>query len=234
MLQALTQLLILQNHDQQIQTLQRQADSLPKERDRLQKQILVQQENLQLKKLETQKIETARKKIDLDVQSQRQHIIKLKTQQQQTRKNEEYNAFSREIEGAEKLISSLEDEELERMEEYDKALKLWQQEAEIFKMRETEIQQEVLQMEAKLKTVERELAKQLAERASFLIGIPEDILARYERILPMKGNALAPLEHGNVCGGCHLTVMSQTALDCKSTNKFVNCENCGRFLYWAV
>lgn len=234
MLTALTQLLLLQHHDQQIQTLQHQANFLPKERDRLQKQILNQQETIQLKKTETQKIETSRKKIDLDVQSQQQHILKLRTQMQQTRKNEEYNALSHEIDQAQKIIANLEDQELERMEEYEKALKLWQHEAETLKLRENDFQQQILQIESQLKTVEQELTKQLAERLSFLTGIPEDILARYERLLPMKGNALAPLEHGNVCGGCHLTVMSQTALDCKSTNKFVNCENCGRFLYWPV
>ena len=232
MLAALTQLLQLQHHDQQIQILQRQADSLPKERDRLQQQILNQQQALQAKKLETQKVETARKKIDLDVQSQQQHIIKLRTQLQQTRKNEEYQALSHEIEQAEKLIISLEDKELEYMEEYEKALKLWNQEAETHKVKEQNTQQQIFQIEAQLKTVETELTKQLAERSSYLMGLPEEVLTRYERLLPTKGNALVSLEHGNVCGGCHLTVMSQTALDCKTKNKFVTCENCGRFLYW--
>lgn len=234
MLPALTQLLLLQHHDQRIQTFRRQIDSLPKERDRLKKQILTQQETLQNKKTETQKIETARKKIDLDVQSQQQHIIKLRTQLQQTRKNEEYNALSHEIEQAQNLIFSLEDQELERMEEYDKALKLWKQEAETIQFLESDIQKQISQIESQLTTVEKELDQKLTERVSLLNGIPEEILARYERLLSTKTNSLAPLEHGNVCGGCHLTVMSQTALDCKLNNKFVNCENCGRFLYWPV
>ena len=70
----------------------------------------------------TRQVEADRKKIDLDVQTKQAAIARYKSQQQQTRKNEEFAALNHEIEHAEKEISTLEDSELELMEAYDKGL----------------------------------------------------------------------------------------------------------------
>src|SRR5208282_6249399 len=73
-------------------------------------------------KNKTRLIETERKKIDLDVQTKQAAIARYRSQQQTTRKNEEFAALNHEIEHAEKEISALEDSELELMEAYDKGL----------------------------------------------------------------------------------------------------------------
>ena len=70
----------------------------------------------------TRQIEADRKKLDLDVQTKQAAIARYKSQQQLTRKNEEFSALNHEIEHAEKDISALEDSELELMEAYDKGL----------------------------------------------------------------------------------------------------------------
>lgn len=232
MLSTLNQLLRLQHHDEKIDALQRQNRNLPLEQSRLQQQLIHQQQALQAQKLETQKIEANRKKLDLEVQTQQQQINKLRSQLQQTRKNEEYSALLHEIEQAEKLITSLEDDELVLMEQYEKAMVHWNEEAKKNATKETAFQQQISQIEIQFKNVEKELAQLLSERASYLKEIPENILNRYERLRQSKADAIVPVEHRTVCGGCHLTLMTQTLVDCKTQNKIVSCENCGRFLYW--
>ncbi|MEZ5404785.1 MAG: C4-type zinc ribbon domain-containing protein [Verrucomicrobiia bacterium] len=232
MLETLNHLLLLQQHDKKIRALQRQKQNLPLEQTRLQQQLTHQQQSLQSQKLEAQKIEANRKKLDLEAQTQQQHIFKLRTQLQQTRKNEEYSALLHEIEQAEKSIVTLEDEELVLMEQYEQATAHWNEEAKKNNTKEKIFQEQINQMKDQLEGVEKELTQLLAERSAYLKNIPEDILNRYERLLQSKDDAIVPIEHRTVCGGCHLTLMSQTLLDCKTQNKMVSCENCGRFLYW--
>jgi predicted nucleic acid-binding Zn-ribbon protein len=60
-----------------------------------------------------------RKDSELDVGTRNQSINRLKTQQYETRKNDEFSAMGREIERFQQEISKLEDQELELMEQAD-------------------------------------------------------------------------------------------------------------------
>src|SRR5947208_16066573 len=60
-----------------------------------------------------------RKKLELDVGTRAETISRLKTQQYQTRKNDEFQAIGHEIERYENEIRKLEDQELELMIEAD-------------------------------------------------------------------------------------------------------------------
>jgi predicted nucleic acid-binding Zn-ribbon protein len=183
-------------------------------------------------KTKTRLIEAERKKIDLDVQSKQTAIARYKSQQQQTRKNEEFSALNHEIEHAEKDISTLEDAELELMEAYDKGL------AEV-----AVAQKELLAFQEKAKVKKAELEKRSATLAAELITaeekqaaaektVPEDVLARYRRILKSKRDvAIVPI-HGGACGGCHMKLTSQTVLTAKAAEALVACENCGRLVFW--
>jgi len=61
-----------------------------------------------------------RKKLELDVGTRTETISRLKTQQYQTRKNDEFQAIGHEIERYENEIRKIEDNELELMVEADK------------------------------------------------------------------------------------------------------------------
>ena len=65
-------------------------------------------------------MEVERKKLELDVGTRTESINRLKTQQYETRKNEEFRAMGNEIERYEKEIRQIEDQELELMEQTDK------------------------------------------------------------------------------------------------------------------
>jgi predicted nucleic acid-binding Zn-ribbon protein len=121
----------------------------------------------------------------------------------------------------------LEDSELELMEAYDQGL------AEV-----AVAQKELMAFAEKAKQKKAELEKRSAALAAELITaeekqeaaektVPEDVLARYRRILKSKKDvAIVPIR-GGACGGCHMKLTSQTVLSAK-----VACENCGRLVFW--
>ena len=82
-------------------------------------------------------------------------IARYKSQQQQTRKNEEFAALHHEIEHAEKDIVTLEDSELELMEAYDKGLvQVAEAQKELEKYRDGDAPKEQRNLEIKIKEAE--------------------------------------------------------------------------------
>jgi predicted nucleic acid-binding Zn-ribbon protein len=225
-------LLVLQERDTRVAALSAELESLPKQIAAVDDALEARTAKFDELKNRTRQVEADRKKIDLDVQSKKVAISRYRSQQQQTRKNEEFAALNHEIEHTEKEISVLEDSELELMEAYDKGL------AAV-----AEAQKELLQFQEKAKHKKSDLEKRTATLSAELIaakekqvsseqGVPEDALSRYRRILKSKKDvAIVPI-HGGACGGCHMKLTPQTILTARGAEHLVACENCGRLVYW--
>jgi predicted nucleic acid-binding Zn-ribbon protein len=225
-------LLVLQERDAKVTALTSELDGLPGEIEAVEQELAARTAKFDELKNNTRKIESERKKIDLEVQAKQGSIARYKSQQQQTRKNEEFAALNHEIEHAEKEILALEDKELELMEAYDQGL-----------VRVDAAQKELVQFQAKAKQKRADLEKRAAVVAAELVGakerqataekgVAEDVLPRYRRILKSKKDvAIVPINGGS-CGGCHMKLTSQTVLSAKTSEGVTACENCGRLLYW--
>jgi len=225
--------LVLQERDVRVTTLTAELESLPKQIAAVDDDLEARTAKFDEIKNRTRQVEADRKKLDLDVQSKQVAIARYRSQQQQTRKNEEFAALNHEIEHAEKEISALEDSELELMEAYDKGL------AAV-----AEAQKELLQFQDKAKHKKVDLEKRSATLSAQLIeaeekqaaaeqAVPEDALSRYRRILKSKKDvAIVPL-HAGTCGGCHMKVTPQTVLAARAAEELVSCVNCGRLVYWS-
>ncbi len=116
----LEQLLILQDRDQKIRQIRAEVKSLPLQRAQLDSQIAASAAALEALKLKAKQAEVERKKMELDVGTRTDSINRLKTQQYETRKNDEFQAIGHEIERYAKEIQQIEDQELELMEQLDK------------------------------------------------------------------------------------------------------------------
>jgi uncharacterized protein len=226
-------LLVLQERDGKVSALTSELDALPDQIAAVEREVASRTAKFDELKNRTRQIEADRKKIDLDVQTKQAAIARYKSQQQQTRKNEEFAALNHEIEHAEKEISALEDSELELMEAYDKGLAALEEAkkelmafTEKAKQKKSDLEKRSAALAAELVTAEEKQAE--AEKT-----VPEEVLPRYRRILKSKKDfAIVPVRHGS-CGGCHMKVTSQTVLAAKAGENLVSCENCGRLVYWA-
>ena len=175
-----------------------------------------------------------RKKLELDVGTRAESISRLKTQQYQTRKNDEFQAMGHEIDRYENEIRKIEDEELELMVQADKLkAELDAEEKKAGAVKES-IARQTMDLETKSKTLQSRLEELTRERAEIAGKIDEDLLGRFERLFKSKGDAVVvALEH-EVCTGCHMKVTTQTGHRVKAGKEIVSCENCGRILYDAV
>jgi predicted nucleic acid-binding Zn-ribbon protein len=232
MLDVIEKLLALQDRDQRLRAFQTELAHIPEERKSREKQISDSAARLEHSKTRVKQIEVDKRNLEGEAQIKRDAITRYKQQQLQTRKNEEYSALAHEIEAAEKNISSIEDRELELMDEAE-TLKPAVAEAE--KIHDTEkakIEQVLSSLTDKKSNLEARIAEIKGDRSRLTGGIDEDVLDRYDRLFKTKqGSAVVPLEH-EVCMGCHMKVTSQTAIEVKAQKDVVHCPQCGRMLYF--
>jgi predicted nucleic acid-binding Zn-ribbon protein len=213
---------------------------LTAELESLPKQIAAVDDDLEARKAKfdelknrTRQVEADRKKIDLDVQSKQIAISRYRSQQQQTRKNEEFAALNHEIEHTEKEISVLEDSELELMEAYDKGLAVVAEAQKELLLFQEKAKHKKADLEKRAATVSAELTAAEEKQAAAEQAVPEEALVRYRRILKSKKDvAIVPIQ-GGACGGCHMKLTPQTVLTARGAEKLVSCENCGRLVYWS-
>jgi predicted nucleic acid-binding Zn-ribbon protein len=232
MLETIEKLLILQDRDQKIRRVQGELAYIEPERQDLKAKATAAQAELENAKLRIKQIESARKDLELEVETKKQMIVRYANQQFQTRKNEEYRALAHEIETCKHDIFKIEDKEIELMEQAEAAQK--------DVLRATQATKDARQLEtnqeARLGAREQNLQKELAEletnREALAAAVDTAARSRYERLVRSKGeNVVVDVQHG-VCGGCHMKLPPQLLVTCQGQKELVGCSNCGRILYY--
>lgn len=230
----LEQLLVLQDRQQKIRQIENEIKTLPLQRKNLESQLATSAASVEERKQNARQVEIDRKKLELDVGTRTETIARLKTQQYQTRKNDEFQAMGHEIQRYEDEIRKLEDAELELMEQADKLkAEIEAAEKQAATTKES-ISRQLVDLETKSNTLEQRQSELVKERTQLAGKIDEDLLGRFERLFASKGDAaVVAIEHG-VCTGCHMKVTTATASNVKAGKEIVSCENCGRILYDAA
>lgn len=229
----LEQLLVLQDRQQKIRQIQTEIKNLPLQRQNLEAQLAASAAALGALKSKAQHLEMDRKTLELDAGTRRESINRLKTQQYETRKNDEFRAMANEIERYEKEVQSIEDHELELMDQAEKLKVEVTAEGEKASGVRESIARQMADIDQKGKTLESRLSELMAERTELAGKIDEDVLGRFERLFASKGDAaIVALDH-EICTGCHMKITTQTAHRVRNGKEIVSCEQCGRILYAA-
>jgi predicted nucleic acid-binding Zn-ribbon protein len=231
MLPEIEQLLVIQDRDQKIKAHQIELTSVPLERQRVEQTLKNRVEAFDQIKLRAKEIEVHRKKLELDANSRRDTIGKYKTQQSQTRKNEEFQTLGQSIARLEHEIEQIEDQEIELMEQGEVAAREIQQAEAELKASKTQTEQHLAALAKKQETLDQRLRETAAERETLAAAIDPDLLSRYQRLFTSKnGTPIVPVEH-EVCMGCHMKNTTTTVHRVKLAREIVYCEQCGRILY---
>ena len=227
----LEQLLILQDRQQKIRQIENEIRNLPLQRKHLESQLAESAASLETIKQKARQVEVDRKKLELDVGTRNESINRLKTQQYQTRKNDEFQAMGNEIKRYEDEIRKLEDAELELMEQADKLKVEVTAEEKKAAATKDSITRQTSDLGEKSKALESRLQGLSKERKELAEKMDEDLLNRFERLFGSKGDsAIVAIEHG-VCTGCHMKLTVATVKAAEGGKEIVNCEQCGRILY---
>ncbi len=231
MLEAIEKLLALQDRDQRLRTFRLELEAIPVERKTRERLIAEAAARLDQARTRAREIEVAKKNLQVEAASKREQIARYRTQQMQTRKNEEFTALAHEIEAAEKAVSGFEDQEIVLMEESETLVPQIAAADKAYLTEKQRLDTQIAALDEKESNLKERLAELEASRSALLEGIDEDLLERYERLFKTKnGHAVVALEN-DICTGCHMKVTTQTVVAVKSQKAIVSCPQCGRLLH---
>jgi uncharacterized protein len=228
---ALETLLILQDRDSKRHGLQAQLTAVPREVAAVEQKIASERAAIEAAKAEWHSLEAKKKGLENEIGSAEQKLAKYKTQQAAVRKNDEFQALGKEIEGTQATIVGFEEQELGVMYQIDEAKKR-------FAAAEAELKKNISGHEAKLKAlrerdanlrVELKAAEEEVGRAR--VPLPEPVMRQYDRIAVRTQPAVTAIRGGK-CTGCHLKVSSEVESDSRKGEKLAVCDQCGRIVWW--
>ncbi|MCF6312951.1 MAG: hypothetical protein L3J39_10920 [Verrucomicrobiales bacterium] len=225
-------LLILQDRDQKISGFQKQLAHIPD--DKVAAKTRLQGDELALEKCkqELQANEIEMKNLELDIDTRKESIARLKVQQFETKKNEEFRAMGTEIERYGQEVSDLEDRELELME-LGEQLKANSDAAKTaLAATQVLVDEELVDLASREKNLNKDLVILGKERTEVVEKLDEDTVEIFDRLMKNKeGLAVVALKQGQ-CSGCHVRVISATVVEAKREKALTHCENCGRIVYF--
>ncbi len=168
---------------------------------------------------------------ELDVQTKKDQIDKLRTQQMSLKTNKEFKAMSDEIEALERSIRRDEDREIEIMEKIEASNGSLREQRSALDAEQKEVDEDVKVFDERAGALREELDRLREERKALLDGIDPAWLQRYEAILQRRrGAAIVSCANG-VCGGCHMAVPPYQQHEARKQLEMVICGYCGRMLH---
>ena len=224
-------LLIVQDRDRRLIALAKDLEKLPQDEARAKTKLASDEAAVTKAHQALLDCELRVKKIELDAETRRTTIKRLKNQQFETRKNEEFVALGHEITRYEKELDQFETRELEAMEEVD-GFRTAMKAAEAARAQTRKLVEEdlasIAQRHERMKADQAEI---LAERGGLAAKVPDTLLALYTRLMKIKdGRAVAPMRDGR-CEGCHMKLIASTVMKVQASREIAQCEDCGRILY---
>lgn len=231
MLDEVRSLLILQDRDRRLLALAKDLEKLPQDEARAKTKLAGDEAAVTRAHDALVDCELRLKRLELDAGTRKTTIARLKTQQFETRKNEEYQALAHEVTRYEKDVDDLETRELELMEEMDTLrAELKSAEAALAHTRKL-VDEDLASITERHSRMEAEREEVKTERETLAARVPESIMPLYERLMKSKnGLALARMHEGK-CEGCHMKLIPSTVVAVQTGRELARCEDCGRILY---
>ncbi len=225
-------LLTLQERDLRLQELRKELERIPREQNLARERLAANQQAVDEAKASLQENEVAIKGVELDVGTRKESIARLKQQQFETRKNEEYQALGVKVTHYASEIDGLETRELELMERGD-ILKGELTDAEqALATTKRGVDEEVTTLQKRAENFTAQVEGLENEREQLLTGMDESLLSIYARLLKLRGApVVVQMNSDRQCLGCHVRATPATMVRVHAGKELVNCENCGRILY---
>lgn len=229
--EEIEKLLQLQDRDMKLQELRAEKEEQPRRLAALKASFQERGKDLAQTKEAFKAKQVEIKKIELEVESKKQNILKHSNQLFQVKSNEEYRALEKEISLEKSQSSDREDVILQDMMEVDEIKEKIKKLEENHAQDERELKEQETLIEERIKNLDVQIKQLQSERHNLEVRVREDILSVYNRVLKNKPESPVVPVNNYICMGCHMSLIHQTYADVKRCTELVHCENCSRILY---
>jgi predicted nucleic acid-binding Zn-ribbon protein len=232
-LEQLELLLQLQDVDVELSELEERRGLLPRDIEELELEKTRLRAELAEREEALEQVRKARSRKERELEDANARISDLRAKQLVIKTNAEYAALTHEIEFMKQEISDIEESVLELLEDVETTTADLDEIRKRVSEAESESEEKLGELRTRLAELEDDIAVKKDERLRISMRVEKPLLTRYDRILTSKGDcALAHVTDG-ACSGCYKSLPPQTILEVKRARGFVECDGCGRILYWS-
>jgi predicted nucleic acid-binding Zn-ribbon protein len=237
-------LIPLQELDLEIHRLKVQRAEKPRQLASSEEKVAHARKNLEALQAEIKALKLDGAKRELSVKEFDERIDKLQAQAMLARKNDEYQAFQKEISGIKADKSRVEDGLLDVYMQADEKAKLEKVRQEELRQAESDHAAARKKIEGEMAEDDRQIEERLARRSGIAAGVDQEIVKLYDRVLVAKddGLALAAVvkydtveDEGKVtywqCEGCGVGLNMQDVNLLMMGKDLQFCRNCSRIMY---
>lgn len=227
----------LQKKDSVIKTLKAEAAEVPEKIKALNDAFEDKKASMSAARGALMALQSKKKDMELRIAEAEQGIGKHQRELNMVKDNNAFKALLSEIDNDKAAKDELETGVIELLDEIEKA-------AEADKAVQAEVRTmegardgEIAALEASAKEIAARLAAAEAERGALSGKIEPGLLEKYEEVRANRaGLAVTPVHEDPAtgkfsCGGCHMSLTPQKALDVKKPDTFSICAECRRFMY---
>lgn len=225
-------LLLLHSRDRRCQKLIEDLKELPSDLARMDKNIAIEKESVELALSEWKGLESQNNSLEKDILSMNELIAKQRNRQLEVKKNEEYQALENEVTILEAKIEEKENEQIEVLLKIDGA-------RETAEIAQGKITERVAEMQSLRDKTESQGEEKRVEIEALKLEIEETrkeiepvFISAYDRISKIVSRPpyMAPIEDQK-CTGCHLRVSNDVVSSVLVEKKITQCDQCGRIVY---
>ncbi|MCP5538175.1 MAG: hypothetical protein H7A51_18330 [Akkermansiaceae bacterium] len=231
MLAEIESLLVLQDRDQRLLALEKDMKRIPADKERAKERLANDLAAVANAKKAVQENEVAIKNTELDIGTRKNTLDRLKVQQYETKKNEEFTALENEIKRYNDDVDQLETTELELMEKADSLRDSLKKAEAALALTQGMVDEEIAQLDTRATEVHKQFEAVKAERSTLASAIDEDLLSLYDRLMTSKGGDAIVSAENKQCHGCHMKLVPATMIKVQAEKEIAQCENCGRILH---
>jgi len=220
----------LQEIDLRIDGLDGEKGQLLGEAQALEARLIEAREKIAARREEAAALEAEKGTLEANLASENENITRSESHLKEIKTQKEYQAVSKEISGAKKLIAELEDQILTKINALEELSgDVAQKEADLAQLEQNVAEQQG-EVQRRVQSLEAGIATDAAARELTVKGLPASVMKRYDRLRDQrKGVAVVEAKEGN-CMGCNMHLPPQLYNMLFRADDVITCPHCQRIL----
>jgi predicted nucleic acid-binding Zn-ribbon protein len=172
-----------------------------------------------------------REKLEKEILLVKEKINKYKDQMSKATTNKEYQGFMAEIKYEEDNIASIEEKVIEKMLESDEIVSEIRESEDEFNKISGEYNTKITELKQTIEANKKKAAKVIKEKNKVRTRIPDQSLRMYDKFAKNKAGIAVSAVETEFCGVCNVKIRPQRVNELIASKDMLFCESCGRVLY---